>query len=75
MEMLAHGRANEMLDTLFERYEAYVRGKQLVVVEGTHEDGPIGAPLDAPKPSAYNLHTSTKEPRRLQPVPFSLYHS
>ena len=41
--MLAQGRGNEMLDTLYERYEAYARGKQLVLVEGTHEDGPIGA--------------------------------
>ncbi len=42
VEMLAHGRGDEMLDTIFERYEAYARGHQLVLVEGTHEDGPIG---------------------------------
>ena len=42
--MLAQGRGNEMLDTLYERYEAYARGRQLVLVEGTHEDGPVGAP-------------------------------
>ncbi len=43
VEMLAQGRGNEMLDTLYERYEAYARGRQLVLVEGTHEDGPVGA--------------------------------
>ena len=42
VEMLAHGRGDEMLDTIFERYEEYARGHQLVLVEGTHEDGPIG---------------------------------
>ena len=41
--MLAQGRGNEMLDTLYERYEAYARGRQMVLVEGTHEDGPVGA--------------------------------
>ena len=40
--MLAHGRGDEMLDTIFERYDAYARDHQLVLVEGTHEDGPIG---------------------------------
>ena len=60
--MLAQGRASEMLDTLFDRYEAYAHGQQLVLIEGTHEDGPIGAShfVASQPPAADILHAAPR---------------
>lgn len=36
VEMLAHGKENELLDTIYRRYESYASQKQMMLVEGTH---------------------------------------
>ena len=38
---LAQHRTSEVMATIFERFQSYRGGVDMVVVEGTHEDGVI----------------------------------
>ncbi|PSC72597.1 phosphate acetyltransferase [Micractinium conductrix] len=63
--MLASGRTEELMDRVFQRYQEYKAGKDMVIVEGTTVDG-IGnlvelngrfaAELDAPVLMVMDLH-------------------
>ncbi|BDA50565.1 phosphate acetyltransferase [Coccomyxa sp. Obi] len=44
INLLAHDKADELLDRMYSSFEAYQAKHDLVVIEGTHEDGKLNVP-------------------------------